>query len=107
MTGSPMSAARVFTGTSLAMLEFAGNSVLCRLALSHTPIDPASFTTVRLVSGVDVAPKTAPFTNGGTLIGVPAQLGALQQHTDSRMETLGILLIEPRQLRTVEIEHAQ
>lgn len=33
------------------MLAFAGNSILCRLALSHTSIDPASFTAVRLLSG--------------------------------------------------------
>lgn len=37
--------------TVLAMLAFAGNSLLCRLALKHTSIDPASFTTVRLISG--------------------------------------------------------
>jgi len=35
----------------LTMVAFAGNSLLCRLALAHTEIDPASFTTVRLVSG--------------------------------------------------------
>jgi len=46
-----MSPARAFFVTSLAMLAFAGNSVLCRLALSHTAIDPASFTTIRLLSG--------------------------------------------------------
>lgn len=33
------------------MLAFAGNSLLCRLALKNTDIDAASFTTVRLVSG--------------------------------------------------------
>ena len=37
--------------TALAMTAFAGNSLLCRLALQHTAIDPASFTAVRLVSG--------------------------------------------------------
>jgi drug/metabolite transporter (DMT)-like permease len=36
---------------TLAMLAFAGNSLLCRMALKHTPIDPASFTAVRLLSG--------------------------------------------------------
>jgi drug/metabolite transporter (DMT)-like permease len=36
---------------TLAMLAFAGNSLLCRMALKHTTIDPASFTTVRLLSG--------------------------------------------------------
>lgn len=33
------------------MLAFAANSVLCRLALRHTEIDPTSFTLIRLVSG--------------------------------------------------------
>jgi drug/metabolite transporter (DMT)-like permease len=33
------------------MIAFAGNSLLCRVALRHTAIDPASFTTIRLVSG--------------------------------------------------------
>ncbi len=33
------------------MLAFAGNSLLCRAALKHTAIDPATFTTVRMLSG--------------------------------------------------------
>lgn len=37
--------------TVLAMLAFAGNSILCRLALKETGIDPASFTGLRLLSG--------------------------------------------------------
>jgi drug/metabolite transporter (DMT)-like permease len=37
--------------TAVAMIAFAANSLLCRQALLHTAIDPASFTTVRLVSG--------------------------------------------------------
>lgn len=37
--------------TALAMAAFAGNSLLCRLALQHTTIDPTSFTTARLLSG--------------------------------------------------------
>jgi len=41
---------RTITLTSLAMLAFAGNSILCRLALKTTTIDPASFTTIRLAS---------------------------------------------------------
>lgn len=36
---------------SLAMLAFAGNSVLCRLALAETQIDAASFSVLRIVSG--------------------------------------------------------
>ncbi|MDO8767868.1 MAG: DMT family transporter [Burkholderiaceae bacterium] len=46
-----MSHIRIFVLTSLAMLAFAGNSLLCRLALKHTSIDPASFTAIRLVGG--------------------------------------------------------
>ena len=37
--------------TVVTMMAFAANSVLCRLALSHSAIDPASFTFVRLASG--------------------------------------------------------
>jgi drug/metabolite transporter (DMT)-like permease len=37
--------------TALALLAFAGNSILCRLALGEGTIDPASYTAVRLVSG--------------------------------------------------------
>lgn len=36
---------------ALAMLAFAGNSVLCRLALTETRTDAASFTVIRIVSG--------------------------------------------------------
>jgi drug/metabolite transporter (DMT)-like permease len=46
-----MPKSRLFILISLAMLAFAGNSLLCRLALGHTGIDAASFTTIRLVSG--------------------------------------------------------
>ena len=46
-----MSFARIISLTSLAMVAFAGNSLLCRQALKHTAIDPASFTAIRLVSG--------------------------------------------------------
>ncbi|MBY5990938.1 DMT family transporter [Ferrimonas balearica] len=38
--------------TLAALIAFAGNSVLCRLALADGSIDAASFTMVRLVSGV-------------------------------------------------------
>ena len=40
--------------TTLALIAFAANSVLCRLALGRAAIDPASFSTVRLVSGAIV-----------------------------------------------------
>lgn len=46
-----MSYARIIALTSLAMIAFAGNSLLCRVALKHTSIDAASFTAIRLISG--------------------------------------------------------
>jgi drug/metabolite transporter (DMT)-like permease len=46
-----MSPTRVLVMTALAMIAFAGNSLLCRLALKDTGIDAASFTAIRLISG--------------------------------------------------------
>jgi drug/metabolite transporter (DMT)-like permease len=37
--------------TLLAMVAFAANSLLCRLALKSTAIDPATFTGIRILSG--------------------------------------------------------
>jgi len=37
--------------TALAMTAFAANSILCRLALKATQIDPSSFTLIRLAAG--------------------------------------------------------
>ena len=45
---------RLIIGTLSALLAFAGNSVLCRLALEQLTIDPASFTSIRLLSGAIV-----------------------------------------------------
>jgi drug/metabolite transporter (DMT)-like permease len=46
-----MPATRTVVLTTLAMTAFAGNSLLCRVALKSTAIDAASFTSIRLVSG--------------------------------------------------------
>ena len=46
--------ARTLLLTAVAMLAFAANSLLCRLALQQASIDPASFGSVRLVSGAVV-----------------------------------------------------
>lgn len=46
-----MSRTLTFSLTLLAMIAFAGNSLLCRLALKHTSIDAASFTSIRIISG--------------------------------------------------------
>ncbi|WP_337881262.1 DMT family transporter [Rheinheimera sp.] len=62
--------------TCLALLAFAGNSLLCRAALLNGTIDPASFTSLRLLSGTVtlallVALRTglAPLRARGTLSG--------------------------------------
>ncbi|TLX52806.1 EamA family transporter [Stutzerimonas nosocomialis] len=46
-----MPATRILLLTTLAMLAFTGNSLLCRIALRDTAIDASSFTAVRLLSG--------------------------------------------------------
>jgi hypothetical protein len=51
--------------TTLALLAFAGNSVLCRLALADRSIDAASFSTVRLVSGAVALLAILHATNRG------------------------------------------
>lgn len=42
---------RLFALTLFAMLAFAGNSLLCRIALKQTDIDPTTFVAIRIVSG--------------------------------------------------------
>ena len=42
---------RIFVLTTLAMVAFAGNSLLCRAALRDTAIDAATFTSIRVLSG--------------------------------------------------------
>lgn len=46
-----MSRSRVVALTLLAMLAFAGNSLLCRAAFTATRIDAASFTSIRIGAG--------------------------------------------------------
>lgn len=59
-----MSNARIVVLTSLAMIAFAGNSLLCRAALTHTGIDAASFTTIRLISGAAMLGLVARMSRG-------------------------------------------
>jgi drug/metabolite transporter (DMT)-like permease len=53
MSRSPtvMPPTRAIVPIVFAMLAFTGNSLLCRMALKHTSIDAASFTSLRLISG--------------------------------------------------------
>lgn len=46
-----MSTTRIVLFTGLSLLAFASNSLLCRIALKQTEIDPASFTSIRLLAG--------------------------------------------------------
>ncbi|HSC46635.1 MAG TPA: EamA family transporter, partial [Gammaproteobacteria bacterium] len=46
-----MAQGRVFMLTALAMLAFAANSMLCRMALKPGLLDPASCISLRLASG--------------------------------------------------------
>ena len=49
----------------MALVAFAGNSVLCRIALSDGAIHPASFTSIRLVSGAIVLMALVLLSNAG------------------------------------------
>jgi drug/metabolite transporter (DMT)-like permease len=48
---SSQSTSRTAVLSALALLAFAGNSLLCRMALRETSIDPATFTVIRLCAG--------------------------------------------------------
>jgi drug/metabolite transporter (DMT)-like permease len=61
-----MSYARTIALTSLAMIAFAGNSLICRAALKHTSIDAASFTTIRLISGAVMLSLVARMRRGAS-----------------------------------------
>ncbi len=72
-----MSNIRIVVLTSLAMIAFAGNSLLNRIALYDTSIDAASFTSIRLISGALIlwllvhAVHRSRFSGG-----IPARIGA-------------------------------
>jgi drug/metabolite transporter (DMT)-like permease len=67
--------------TVFALIAFAANSVLCRLALGHGAVDPASFTSIRLLSGaVTLAGlwmATAPRATSGSRGSLPWVSAAL------------------------------
>jgi len=47
-------ASKTFGYTLLALIAFAGNSLICRIALKESAIEPAMFTGIRLISGAIV-----------------------------------------------------
>jgi drug/metabolite transporter (DMT)-like permease len=71
-----MSRSRVFLFTALAMVAFAGNSLLCRAALKQTQIDAATFTLIRIVSGA-LCLRIIVQIRKGTLRNAGSRLSAL------------------------------
>jgi drug/metabolite transporter (DMT)-like permease len=69
--GSP-GLGRTVALTGLTLVAFAGNSILCRMALRQGAIDPVSFTGLRLASGAAVllpfvGPRPRPWSPPGAL----------------------------------------
>ncbi|MDH5671828.1 MAG: DMT family transporter [Myxococcales bacterium] len=63
----PTTRLRTAALTTVAMLAFAANSILCRAALGGAKIDAASFSGVRLLSGALVLVALLGFTGGSPL----------------------------------------
>jgi drug/metabolite transporter (DMT)-like permease len=60
------SRAKTILYTASALVAFAANSLLCRQALRHTPLDAASFSTIRLASGALALALIARFAGRGS-----------------------------------------
>jgi drug/metabolite transporter (DMT)-like permease len=75
-----LSAARTIALTALAMLAFAANSVLCRLALGQQLIDPASFAAVRV------------FTAAATLVAIVLPRWRAHGRSGGNWRSAGVLL---------------
>lgn len=120
-----MTSPRVAALTLFAMLAFAGNSLLCRIALRDTAIDAASFTSIRLASGalvlaaIMLARKAHPLSAGSwamaaTLFGyaaffsfayrqLTAATGALLLFGSVQISMLGYALAKGERLRPLQI----
>ena len=116
---------RIITLTSFAMVAFAGNSLLCRLALRDTSIDAASFTVIRLMSGalvlwLIVRMRHGTFASGGNwpsafalfayaagfsfaYLALPAATGALLLFGAVQMTMIGYGIYTGERLRTLQI----
>jgi drug/metabolite transporter (DMT)-like permease len=120
-----MPSLRILALTTLTMLAFAGNSLLCRVALKHTSIDPASFTSIRLASGAVVlalivrARSSGPAGSGTWLsalalfayaaafsfayVGLPAGTGALLLFGAVQATMIGHGLAKGERLHSVQV----
>lgn len=74
--------------TCLAMLAFAGNSLLCRVALRDTAIDPMSFSAIRLASGALMLWLLLRWRAG-----VPNRMGALGGDWGSALALLAYVVL--------------
>jgi drug/metabolite transporter (DMT)-like permease len=63
---------------ALSMLAFAGNSLLCRMALKNTSIDAATFTSVRMLSGACMLWLVVQLQTGAGWAGLLGRRGAAQ-----------------------------
>ena len=66
---TPSTRVRAGVLTAATLIAFASNSILCRLALSRAEIDPATFTTIRLLSGAVVLGALAAIRSGRGWLG--------------------------------------
>src|SRR5262245_2963173 len=89
-----MKATRLFVFTLLAMIAFASNSLLCRLALKQTSIDPGTFTFIRILSGAIalwlVIKATGPSIAkrmASTLVQSPSSSSLVTHHSSLRYGT--------------------
>lgn len=118
-------AVRLVLLTALAMLAFAGNSLLCRLALTSTSIDAASFTAIRLAAGALIlaailrARRVRPTAGGSWPMAamlfayaaffsfayrdLTAATGALLLFGSVQLSMLGWALMRGERLRAVQI----
>jgi drug/metabolite transporter (DMT)-like permease len=60
---------RLFLLSLIAMVAFAGNSLLCRVALAAGQIDAASFTAIRLLSGAAILVGIMAYRNRARPVG--------------------------------------
>lgn len=97
-----MSRLRTLLLTTIAMIAFAGNSLLCRAALRDTDIDAATFTSVRLVSGalmlwllVSLRGNRAPMKQGswGSALALFAYAAAFSYAYGGLSAAMGALLL--------------
>ena len=119
-----MTSLRIALITSLAMVAFAANSLLCRLALQHTAIDPVSFTTLRLIAGavvLGILARARPSRSGSgnwlsafalfvyaagfslAYVSLPAATGALLLFGSVQATMIGVGLWKGERLRPLQM----